>query len=224
VKEWPVARILIAEDDPRIGAALEKGLRAGGYSTFLADNGEDALSLSLTDEFDLLILDMGLPEREGFHVLQDLRARGKTVPVLVLTGRTERDVVMCLEAGADDYMSKPFDFDELLARVRTRLVRKVRTGEPNVLKAGGITLDLRSRRATVGDESAALTAREFRLLETLLRHPGQILSRRQLLADGWDSFETDSNVVDACVYTLRKKLGADVIETVRDAGYRLRTR
>jgi DNA-binding response OmpR family regulator len=219
-----VARILIAEDDPRIGGALEKGLRAGGYSTFLANNGEDALSLSLTDEFDLLILDMGLPEREGFHVLQDLRARGKTLPVLVLTGRTERDVVMCLEAGADDYMSKPFDFDELLARVRTRLARKVRMGEPNVLKAGKVALDVRSRRATVGEESAELTAREFRLLETLLRHPGQILSRRQLIADGWDSFETDSNVVDACVYTLRKKLGADLIETVREAGYRLRTR
>jgi DNA-binding response OmpR family regulator len=219
-----VARILIAEDDPRIGGALEKGLRAGGYSTFLANNGEDALSLSLTDEFDLLILDMGLPEREGFHVLQDLRARGKTLPVLVLTGRTERDVVMCLEAGADDYMSKPFDFDELLARVRTRLIRNVRPGEPNVLKAGKVALDVRSRRATVGEESAELTAREFRLLETLLRHPGQILSRRQLLADGWDSFETDSNVVDACVYTLRKKLGADLIETVREAGYRLRTR
>jgi DNA-binding response OmpR family regulator len=219
-----VARILIAEDDPRIGAALEKGLRAGGYSTFLANNGEDALSLSLTDEFDLLILDMGLPEREGFHVLQDIRTRGKTLPVLVLTGRTERDVVMCLEAGADDYMSKPFDFDELLARVRRRLLRKLRTGEPNLLKAGKVALDVRSRRATVGDESAELTAREFRLLETLLRHPGQILSRRQLLADGWDSFETDSNVVDACVYTLRKKLGADLIETVREAGYRLRTR
>jgi DNA-binding response OmpR family regulator len=219
-----VARILIAEDDPRIGGALEKGLRAGGYSTFLANNGEDALSLSLTDEFDLLILDMGLPEREGFHVLQDLRARGKTLPVLVLTGRTERDVVMCLEAGADDYMSKPFDFDELLARVRTRLAKKVRMGEPNVLKAGKVALDVRSRRATVGEESAELTAREFRLLETLLRHPGQILSRRQLIADGWDSFETDSNVVDACVYTLRKKLGADLIETVREAGYRLRTR
>jgi DNA-binding response OmpR family regulator len=219
-----VARILIAEDDPRIGTALEKGLRGDGYSTFLANNGEDALSLSLTDEFDLMILDMGLPEREGFHVLQDLRARGKTLPVMVLTGRTERDVVMCLEAGADDYMSKPFDFDELLARVRTRLRGKVRTSEPNVLKAGKVALDVRSRRVTVGEESAALTAREFRLLETLLRHPGQILSRRQLLADGWDSFETDSNVVDACVYTLRKKLGADVIETVRDAGYRLRTR
>jgi DNA-binding response OmpR family regulator len=219
-----VARILIAEDDPRIGSALEKGLRGDGYLTFLANNGEDALSLSLTDAFDLMILDMGLPGREGFHVLQDLRARGKTLPVLVLTGRTERDVVMCLEAGADDYMSKPFDFDELLARVRTRLRRNVRTGEPNVLRAGKVALDVRSRRVTVDDESAALTAREFRLLETLLRHPGQILSRRQLLADSWDSFETDSNVVDACVYTLRKKLGADVIETVRDAGYRLRTR
>lgn len=219
-----MARILIAEDDPRIGSALEKGLRGDGYSTFLANNGEDALSLGLTDAFDLMILDMGLPGREGFHVLQDLRARGKTLPVLVLTGRTERDVVMCLEAGADDYMSKPFDFDELLARVRTRLRRKVRTGEPNVLRAGKVALDVRSRRVTVDEESAALTAREFRLLETLLRHPGQILSRRQLLADGWDSFETDSNVVDACVYTLRKKLGADLIETVREAGYRLRTR
>jgi DNA-binding response OmpR family regulator len=216
-----LAKILIAEDDPRIGAALEKGLRRDGHSTFLADNGEDALSLSLTDEFDLLILDMGLPEREGFHVLQDLRGRGRTLPVLVLTGRTERDVVMCLQAGADDYMSKPFDFNELLARVRTRLRGNFREAEPNVLKAGDVTLDLRSRRAAVGEKSATLTSREFRLLETLLRHPGQILSRRQLLADGWRDFEIDSNVVDAGVYTLRKKLGANVIETVREAGYRL---
>jgi DNA-binding response OmpR family regulator len=220
-----VARILIAEDDPRIGAVLEKGLHAAGHSTFLADNGEDALSLGMTDEFDLLILDMGLPQREGFHVLQDLRARGKTLPVLVLTGRTERDVVMCLEAGADDYMSKPFDFDELLARVRTRIVRRSQAVEPNVLKVGKVSLDLRSRRAAVGDESAALASREFRVLETLLRHPGQILSRKQLLSAGWgDSFDSASNVVDSCVYSLRKKLGADVIETVRQAGYRLRAR
>ena len=118
-----MARILIAEDDPLIGAFLEKGLRANGYSTFLADDGEKAQSLSLTDEFDLLILDMGLPQREGFQVLQDLRSRGKKLPVLVLTGRSERDVVMCLKAGADDYMRKPFHFDELLARVQTRLRR-----------------------------------------------------------------------------------------------------
>lgn len=110
-----MARILIAEDDPLIGSFLEKGFRAQGFATFLVDNGEQAESLGLTDEFDLFILDMGLPDRDGFHVLQEIRSRGKRLPVLVLTGRSERDVVMCLEAGADDYMRKPFHFDELLA-------------------------------------------------------------------------------------------------------------
>jgi DNA-binding response OmpR family regulator len=222
--ERPVARILIAEDDPLIGAFLEKGLRANGYSTFLADNGERAQSLSLTDEFDLLILDMGLPEREGFHVLQEIRSRGKTLPVLVLTGRAERDVVMCLEAGADDYMRKPFQFEELLARVQTRL-RSTGTAEPNVLKAGGVRLDLRSRRATIDDQTVDLTAREFALLETLIRNAGQVLSRGQLLSHVWGySFDPTSNVVDVYVNSLRKKLGPDVIETVRGAGYRLHTR
>jgi DNA-binding response OmpR family regulator len=222
--ERPVARILIAEDDPLIGAFLEKGLRANGYSTFLADNGERAQSLSLTDEFDLLILDMGLPEREGFHVLQEIRSRGKTLPVLVLTGRAERDVVMCLEAGADDYMRKPFQFEELLARVQTRL-RSTGTAEPNVLKAGDVRLDLRSRRATVDDQTVDLTAREFALLEVLLRNAGQVLSRGQMLSHVWGySFDPTSNVVDVYVNSLRKKLGPDVIETVRGAGYRLHTR
>jgi DNA-binding response OmpR family regulator len=222
--ERPVARILIAEDDPLIGAFLEKGLRANGYSTFLADNGERAQSLSLTDEFDLLILDMGLPEREGFHVLQEIRSRGKTLPVLVLTGRAERDVVMCLEAGADDYMRKPFQFEELLARVQTRL-RSTGTAEPNVLKAGGVRLDLRSRRATIDDQTVDLTAREFALLETLIRNAGQVLSRGQLLSHVWGySFDPTSNVVDVYVNSLRTKLGPDVIETVRGAGYRLHTR
>ena len=217
-----MARILIAEDDPRIAATLEKGLTAHGYTTLLADDGEKAQSLSLTDSFDLLILDMGLPGREGFHVLQELRSRGKTLPVLVLTGRPERDVAACLEAGADDYMRKPFDFDELLARVRRRLDSAQRTATPNVLMAGGVKLDLRSRRATVGDRTVALTAREFALLEMLLRHAGQILSRRQLLSHGWGpSFDPSSNVIDVGINSLRKKLGADVIETVRGAGYRL---
>jgi two-component system, OmpR family, copper resistance phosphate regulon response regulator CusR len=220
-----VAKILIAEDDPRIAATLEKGLSAHGFTTLLADDGEKAQSLSLTDSFDLLILDMGLPGREGFQVLQELRARGKTLPVLVLTGRSERDVVACLEAGADDYMRKPFDFEELLARVRIRLRSSRRAAAPNVLTAGGVKLDVRSRRATVGERTVALTAREFALLEMLVRHAGQILSRRQLLSHGWGpSFDPSSNVVDVGINSLRKKLGADVVETVRGAGYRLPTR
>lgn len=219
-----MARILIAEDDPRIGELLEKGLRMNGYSTFLADDGEKAQSLSLTDEFDLLILDMGLPKREGFEVLQDLRSRGKTLPVLVLTGRSERDIVMCLKAGADDYMRKPFQFDELLARVETRL-RSTAKAEPNVLRTGRVRLDLRSRAATVDDHPVDLTAREFALLETLLRNAGQVLSRGQLLSDVWGySFDPTSNIVDVYVDSLRTKLGGDMIETVRGAGYRLRTR
>jgi two-component system, OmpR family, response regulator len=219
-----VARILIAEDDPLIGSFLERGLRANGYSTFLADDGEQAQRLGLTEEFDLMILDMGLPMREGFHVLQELRSRGNTVPVLVLTGRSERDVVMCLEAGADDYMRKPFHFEELLARIRTRL-RGTGTEQQYVLSAGDVRLDLRTRRATIGDRTVDLTAREFALLDTLLRHADQVLSREQLLSHVWGySFDPTSNVVDVYVNSLRKKLGPGVIETLRGAGYRLRTR
>jgi DNA-binding response OmpR family regulator len=220
-----LAKILIAEDDPKIAATLERGLAADGHTTVRADDGEKAQSLSLTDAFDLLILDMGLPQREGFHVLQELRARGKTLPVLVLTGRSERDVVACLEAGADDFMRKPFDFDELLARVRTRLRSTRKATAPNTLTAGEVKLDLRSRTATAGTRTASLTTREFALLEVLIRHAGQILSRRQLLSYGWGpSFDPASNVVDVGINSLRKKLGPDVIETVRGAGYRLSVR
>ena len=219
-----MARILIAEDDRHVATALEKILRANGFATLLAEDGEKAQSLGLTDTFDLLILDMGLPQREGFHVLQELRARGKTIPVLVLTGRSERDVVACLEAGADDYMRKPFDFNELLARVRTRLSHGRRAAEPFVIAAGGVKLDLRTRLATAGDRTASLTPREFALLEMLLRNAGQILSRKQL-SQGWrETSELTSNLVDVGINALRQKLGGDVIETVRGAGYRLRSR
>ena len=219
-----MARILIAEDDPHISSFIEKGLRANGFTTTVADDGESAQRLGLTDEFDLLILDMGLPERDGFHVLQELRSRGKTLPVLVLTGRGERDVVMCLESGADDYMRKPFQFDELLARVKTRL-RRTGTEESNILAAGGIRLDLKTRRATVGDKTVSLTAREFSLLETFLRHADQVLSREQLLSQVWGYFfDPSTNLVNVYVNSLRKKLGDDVIETVRGVGYRLRGR
>jgi DNA-binding response OmpR family regulator len=217
-----MTRILIAEDDPLIGSFLEKGLRAHGYSTLLADDGESARDLGLSDEFDLMILDMGLPEKEGLEVLRDLRGRGKRLPVLVLTGRSERDVVTCLEAGADDYMRKPFLFEELLARVRTRL-RTRGAEEMTVLSAGRVQLDLRTRRAMVEDRAVDLTAREFSLLETLLRHVDQVLSREQLLSHVWGYFfDPTSNLVNVYVNSLRKKLGPDVIETVRGAGYRLR--
>jgi DNA-binding response OmpR family regulator len=219
-----VARILIAEDDPLIGSFIEKGLRAAGFSTFLADDGEKAQALSLTDEFDLLILDMGLPGREGFHVLQEIRARGKTFPVVVLTGRRERDAVACLEAGADDYMKKPFAFEELLARVHARL-RSPGTEESQVLTAGAVRLDVRTRRATVGERTVDLTAREFALLETFVRHADQVLSREQLLSHVWGfDFDPTTNLVNVYVNSLRKKLGADVIETVRGVGYRFRGR
>jgi DNA-binding response OmpR family regulator len=219
-----VKRILIAEDDPRIAGSIENGLRDSGFATFVADTGEKAQSLSLTEEFDLLILDMGLPERDGFHVLQELRSRGKTLPVIVLTGRSERDVVMCLEAGADDYMRKPFQFAELLERVRTRLRSPRRAADPHVLIGGGMSLDLRSRRATIGERTVELSGREFALLEALLRHAGQILTRGQLYSLAWgQSFDPASNLVEVSVNLLRKKLGPDVVETVRGAGYRLRT-
>jgi DNA-binding response OmpR family regulator len=212
---------LIAEDDPLIGSFIEKGLRANGFTTHLATDGEEAESLGLSEEFDLMILDMGLPEREGLHVLQELRARGKRVPVLVLTGRPERDVVTCLQAGADDYMRKPFLFEELLARVRAR-IRDRGTEESTVLRTGDVRLDLRTRRATVKGQTVSLTAREFALLEVLLRHADQVLSREQLLSHVWGYyFDPTSNLVNVYINTLRKKLGADVIETVRGVGYRL---
>jgi two-component system copper resistance phosphate regulon response regulator CusR len=219
-----VARILIAEDDPRIAGAIEKALQASGYVTFIADNGVMAQSLSMTDEFDLLILDMGLPEHDGFHVLQELRWRGRRLPVLVLTGRSDRDVVACLDAGADDYMRKPFDVDELIARVQTRLRATPSTEVSQLIRVGELTLDLRLKRATLGDRTVDLTAREFGVLAMLARHAGQILSRQQLLSEGWgDAFDPTSNVVDVCVNALRSKLGPNVVETVRGAGYRLPT-
>jgi DNA-binding response OmpR family regulator len=219
-----VSRILIAEDDPLVGAFLEKGLRAHGMSTVLVDDGERAEQLGLSGEFDLMILDMGLPRREGFHVLQDLRTRGQELPVLVLTGRPEvRDVVACLRGGADDYMTKPFRFEELLARVRARL-RRVGSEDPHALTAGGVRLDLWTREAHVDGRKVALTAKEFALLETFLRHPSQVLSREQLLSSVWGyDLDPETNVVTVYIRALRKKLGDDVIETVRGFGYRLRS-
>ena len=217
-----MATILIAEDDPHIGSFVEKGLRAAGFATMLVDTAEQAQALSLSGAFDLLILDIYLPDREGFHVLQELRARGNRLPVLVLTGRNERDVVAYLDAGADDYMKKPFRFDELLARVRARL-RDPGSEQTHVLSAAGVRMDLQTRRVTSQERAVVLTAREFRLLEAFLRHADQVLSREQLLSQVWGyAFDPGSNVVNVYINALRKKLGTEAIETVRGVGYRLR--
>ena len=215
-------RILIAEDEPRLASFLEKGLRANGFVTTVVADGIAASTLARDDEFDLLVLDLGLPGRDGTVVLRELRAAGQRMPVVILTARDDvSDKVAGLELGADDYVTKPFRFEELLARVRARL-RDERTVEPTVLRAGNMTLDLRTRRASTDGHTIDLTAREFTMLEVLIRHAGQVLSREQLLSHVWGyDYDPGSNVVDVYVGYLRKKLGADSIETVRGMGYRL---
>jgi DNA-binding response OmpR family regulator len=220
-----MSRILIAEDEPRLSSFLEKGLKAAGYSTTVVDDGLRCAAIARDREFDLLILDIGLPGQNGFAVLRTIRGRGEKLPVLVLTARDEvDDTVTGLDLGADDYVTKPFVFEELLARVRARL-RAPETGEQGLeLSAGGVRLDVRTRRAEVDDGDVELTAKEFTLLETFLRHPGQVLSREQLLSHVWGyDFDPGSNIVDVYVGYLRRKLGADRFETVRGMGYRLKT-
>ena len=218
-----MTRILIAEDEERIVSFLEKGLRAGGYSTVAVGSGPEALALARDDTFDLLLLDLGLPGMDGHAVLRGIRSRGERMPVVILTARDGvDDTVHGLEGGADDYVTKPFRFEELLARIRLRL-RDSAAPETTVLVAGDIALDLRSRRASVGERVVELTSREFALLETFLRHPDYVLSREQLLSHVWGyDHDPGSNVVDVYVGYLRRKLGRDRITTVRGMGYALR--
>jgi two-component system, OmpR family, copper resistance phosphate regulon response regulator CusR len=217
-----VSRILIAEDEARLAAFLEKGLRANGYTTTVAGDGPTALALARDDEFDLLILDIGLPELDGLSVLRTIRAQGQRMPVIILSARDEvEDKVAGLERGADDYVTKPFRFEELLARVRVRL-RDSGTAEQTVLRAGDLVLDLRTRRAAVDGASVELSAREFTMLEVFMRHAGQVLAREQLLSHVWGyDYDPGSNVVDVYVGYLRRKLGAERIATVRGMGYML---
>jgi two-component system, OmpR family, copper resistance phosphate regulon response regulator CusR len=217
-----VKRILIAEDEPRIASFVEKGLKANGFTTATAADGGTALLMAATGEFDLLILDIGLPIKDGFEVLQDLRRKGSGMPVIILTARDGvPEKIRGLEGGADDYMTKPFSFDELLARVRVRL-RGDRAPEKTMLVAGDVSLDLRTRTIKVGDKVLELSAREFALAETFFRHPGQVLSREQLLSQVWGyDYDPGSNIVDVYVGYLRKKLGSARIKTVRGMGYKL---
>lgn len=218
-----MASILIADDEPRISGFIDKGLTSAGFATRVATAGPQALDLALTDEFDLLVLDVNLPGMDGFEVLERLRGSGSRLPVIMLTARVElEDTVAGLEGGADDYLGKPFRFDELLARIRLRMRREDTVAAP-VLRHRDLVLDVRTRIAHADGVAVELSAREFALAEELVRNSGQVLSREQLLSRVWGyDFDPGSNVADVYVGYLRQKLGADRIETVRGVGYRLR--
>jgi DNA-binding response OmpR family regulator len=216
-------RALVVEDEAKIAAFISRGLEAEGFSVHVASDGVEALRLARASEVDVVVLDLMLPGIPGEEVLQRLREGGSTVPVIVLTGKDAvSDRVANLEAGADDYVVKPFSFAELVARIRARIRAHGEHGSV-VLSAGGVTLDVRTHEAQVGGRSVGLTSREFALLEAFMRHPGQVLSQAQLLDLVWGyDFEPGSNVVEVYVRRLRSKLRIRVIETVRGGGYRLR--
>jgi DNA-binding response OmpR family regulator len=215
-------KLLVVEDEDRIASFLDKGLRAQGYAVERVATGAEALARTADPDLDLVVLDLGLPDMDGAEVLQRIRQEGSQVAVIILTARGDLDDrVRGLDLGADDYIAKPFAFDELLARVRARLRRREER-QGAVLRAGEVELDLRTRRASVHGRAVDLTSREFGLLETFMRHPHQVLSREQLLSRVWGmSFDPGSNLVDVYVSYLRRKLGNGFIETVRGAGYRL---
>lgn len=220
-----MTRILIAEDEPRIAAFLQKGLQAHGFTTTVADDGVKAAYMARIDDFELLILDLGLPGKHGTQVIEELRGRGECLPIIVLTVIPDiQDKVKVLEAGADDYLTKPFSLEELIARIRVQLrhQRSPRILETTVLQAGDLVLDLRQRSVKFQGKSIELSTREFTLLEMLARQPGQVWTREDILDQVWGyDYDPNSNIVDVYVGYLRKKLGRGLINTVRGMGYRL---
>lgn len=218
-------RILIAEDEPRISAFLKKGLEANGFATTVVEDGNGAAYLARSQDFDVMLLDLVLPGKHGLQVLEEIRDRGEQLPIIILTAFDDvKDKVAGLEAGADDYITKPFRLEELIARVRVQL-RKTHSPqkEEMLLQVGNIVLDLRKRQVQVAQRLVELPIREFTLLEMLMRHPGEVISREDLLNHVWGyDYEPNSNIVDVYIGYLRKKLGNKLIETVRGIGYRLR--
>jgi DNA-binding response OmpR family regulator len=215
-------KLLVVEDEQRVASFLVKGLRANGYGVEWVSTGRDALRRSVDADVCMVILDLGLPDLDGLEVLESLRKRGATVPVLVLSARGRvNDRVKGLDLGADDYLAKPFAFEELLARIRANL-RPRADVSAGVLRAGGISVDQVRHEATVGGRTFTLSAREFALLQAFVGHPSQVLSRQELLSMAWDmNFDPGTNLVDVYVGYLRRKLGEALIETVRGSGYRL---
>ena len=221
-------RILVVEDELKMAGLLRRGLVEEGYAADVARTGEDALWMARSVEYDAIVLDLMLPQLDGFEVCRGLRETGVWTPVLMLTARDAvEDRVAGLDAGADDYLPKPFSFVELLARLRA-LARRGAGERPVALEVGSLRLDPASHRVWRGDAEIELSTKEFALLETFMRRPGQVLSRNQLLEHAWDiAYENRSNVVDVYVRYLREKVdrpfGCDSLETVRGAGYRLRS-
>lgn len=216
--------ILIAEDDPHITSFVRRGLRAAGYDTTEATDGHTALLLARSGMFDLVLLDIGLGGLDGFDVLANLRGEGVSTPVIILTARDSViDTVRGLESGANDYMTKPFQFAELLARVKLRIGDGEQRAAGPSLSHGDVHVDVRARTVTVAGDARELTSREFSLLEVFLQNAGQVLSRDQLIGHVWGmDFDPASNVIDVYVRALRGKIGAERIETVCGAGYRFR--
>jgi two-component system OmpR family response regulator len=220
-------RVLVIEDEVKLAGLLRRGLTEEGLSVDVARNGDDGLWMARATDYDAIVLDVMLPGKDGLEVCRQLREEGRWAPVLMLTARDAvEDRVSGLDAGADDYLTKPFSFAELLARLRA-LARRPPLERPTVLEVGDLRLDPATRQAWRGESEVDLSAKEFALLETLMRRPGQVLSRYQLLEHCWDyGYENRSNVVDVYVRYLREKVdrpfGRDSIETVRGAGYRLR--
>ncbi len=220
-------RILVVEDEPKLAGLLERGLVEEGHAADVARTGEDALWMARAVEYDAIVLDLMLPGVSGIEVCRNLRESSVWSPVLMLTARDSvEDRVAGLDAGADDYLPKPFSFAELLARLRS-LARRGQPERPAVLEVGDLRLDPSARQVWRGDSEIDLSAKEFALLETFMRRPGQVLSRNQLLEHAWDiAYENKSNVVDVYVRYLREKIdrpfGVESLETLRGAGYRLR--
>lgn len=224
-----MANILVIEDEHGISRFIAKGLKAAGYQTTVVATGREGVHHLLTDGYDLAILDIGLPDIDGFDVLEQARGQGVSIPVIILTARSSvEDTVSGLESGADDYMAKPFRFEELLARVRLRLRGAQQPGpstDTTLITVGDLVLDLRSRRVSVAGKEQELSAREFAMLEFFMTHPDQVLSRTQLLDNVWGyDFDPGSNVVDVYVRYLRQKIGNHRLETLRGMGYRLVSR
>ena len=215
--------MLVVEDDARMAAAIGRGLRYEGLIVDVVADGVEALARIGAIEYEAVVLDVMLPGMDGIETCRRLRERAHWVPVLMLTARDAvEDRVRGLDGGADDYMTKPFSLAELTARLRA-LARRGQVERPTVLEVGGLRLDPATRQVSLDGEPVELSAREFTLLEAFMRRPGQVLTQGQLLDAAWDAgYEQRSNVVEVYVRYLRRKLGADVIETVRGAGYRLR--